>query len=89
MIAPAARMRATTVASCVGTFVLSFIKPAVVTTPAVSKIRCASLNQGFMALGPDDSVQVRIHRADLLDVRADDLLGRDATDPYRLRHPRG
>src|ERR1700687_2568069 len=38
MIAPAARMRATTVASFSGTFVLSFCKPAVVTTPAVSKM---------------------------------------------------
>src|ERR1700730_6161536 len=37
-IAPAARIRATTVASCAGTFVLSFLKPAVVTTPAVSKM---------------------------------------------------
>ncbi len=38
MIAPAARIRATTVASRVGTFSASLRNPAVVTTPAVSKM---------------------------------------------------
>jgi hypothetical protein len=38
-------------------------------------IRRAGLNQSLVPFGPHDGVQMRIHRSDLFDVRADDLFG--------------